>query len=176
MAKKDNTNATIRVQFGSASAASGGEPSGHLSAEIDDRPNGLNNGKNSFQPGDQVAILVYRTPNVTVDKTTSSAGSITPSGPVTTTQTDELFFQDSIDAKLSIPAMGAITSTVWSGNDMGALTVGSDRMSVRAATKGVGVANITYEAQADVYLLTSPDDLGGQTDFTIIVLIEGSSA
>jgi hypothetical protein len=41
--------------------------------------------------------------------------------------------------------------------------------------KGVGVAKVTYEAQAQVYALASPASLNGETDFSILALIKGSA-
>ena len=44
---------------------SGGD--GHLSAEVDSRPYGLNGGRSQYFPGDDCYILVYRSNNVTID-------------------------------------------------------------------------------------------------------------
>jgi hypothetical protein len=51
-------NATIRVQFGNPDGSNGSDASGHLSAEVDTRPSGLNGGRSSFSPGETVYILV----------------------------------------------------------------------------------------------------------------------
>lgn len=55
-------NATVRVQFGDPD----GTTTGHLSAEIDARTDGLNGGKTAFTPGETVYLLVYASANVTV--------------------------------------------------------------------------------------------------------------
>ena len=68
-------NATIRVQFGNPD---GSEAAGHLSAEIDTRPGGLNGGRTSFNPGETAYILVYKSDNVSITDTICSAGSRMP--------------------------------------------------------------------------------------------------
>ena len=59
-------NATLRATFGNPD---GSDAAGHLSAEIDTRPTGLNGGRNAFNPGETVYILVYKTDNVTITVT-----------------------------------------------------------------------------------------------------------
>jgi hypothetical protein len=163
-------NATIRVQFGSPDGAGA---SGHLSAEVDSRPNGLNGGKTAFQPGETVYILVYRSDNVSITETICSAGSLYAQGTVTVSLTDELMFEDSDTASLSVPARSSLSSSVWYGRDLGPLTLQADKVTVKAASKGVGVAKVSYEALAQIYALASPASLNGETDFSILALIKG---
>jgi hypothetical protein len=58
---------------------------------------------------------------------------------------------------------------------LGSLTLQSDKVTVKSAVKGVGVAKVTYEAQAQIYALASPASLNGETDFSILALIKGSA-
>ncbi len=166
-------NATIRVQFGSPDGAGGA--SGHLSAEVDARPNGLNGGKTSFSPGETVYILVYKSDNVSITETICSAGSLTAQGTATVTVADELMFEETDSASLSVPARAELASSVWYGRSLGALTLQSDKVTVKAASKGVGVAKVSYEALALIYALASPASLNGETDFSILALIKGSA-
>ena len=80
-------NATIRVQFGTAS---GDNAPGHLSAEVDSRPTGLNGGKTGFAPGETAYILVFASDNVSISETICSAGSLTAQGTTLVTVTDEI--------------------------------------------------------------------------------------
>lgn len=166
-------NATIRVQFGSPDSQGGA--SGHLSAEVDARPGGLNGGRTSFSPGETVYILVYKSDNVRITETICSAGSLSAQGTATVTITDELMFEDTDTASLSVPARAGLASSAWYGRDLGGLTLQSDKTTVKSATKGVGVAKATYEALAQVYALASPATLNGEADFSILALIKGSA-
>lgn len=167
---------TIRVQFGNAATTDGGGASGHLSAEVDTRPNGLNSGKSSFSPGETVYVLVYKTDNVTIAETLCSAGSLSAQGTTLVTFNDEVMFEDAETATLRVPAHGGITSTTWYGRTLGTLAVQSDHTTVRAAVKGVGVAKVTYQAMAQIYALSSPASLNGETDFSILAIIKGTTA
>lgn len=164
--------ATIRVQFGTADAEGG--TSGHLSAEVDTRPNGLNGGRSSFSPGETVYVLVYKTDNVTLSETICSAGSLSAQSTTLVTRTEEVMFEDTDTTTLPVPAHGALTGTTWYGRALGALTVQADRTTVKAAVKGVGVAKVTYQALAHVYALASPASLNGETDFSILAIIKGT--
>jgi hypothetical protein len=166
-------NATIRVQFGSPDGQ--GTSEGHLSAEVDARPQGLNGGKTSFSPGETVYILVYKSDNVSISETICSAGSLSAQGSATVKVTDELMFEETDAASLSVPARAGIDTSVWYGRSLGTLTLQSDKVTVKAAVKGVGVAKVTYEAHAQAYALASPASLNGETDFSILALIKGSA-
>ena len=84
-------NATIRVQFGNPD---GSGSDGHLSAEVDTRPDGLNGGRSSFSPGETAYILVYKSDNVSITDTICSAGSLSAQGSAVVTVTEELMFED----------------------------------------------------------------------------------
>lgn len=163
---------TLRVQFGTPDAEGGA--SGHLSAEVDTRPNGLNGGKSSFSPGETVYVLVFKTDNVVISETICSAGSLSAQSTTLVPRTEEVMFEDSDTATLSVPVHGALTGTTWYGRALGALTVQADRITVKAAVKGVGVAKVTYQALAHLYALSSPVSLNGETDFSILAIIKGS--
>ena len=168
-------NATIRVQFGTADGAAGAAV-GHLSAELDTRSNGLNGGRTSFNPGETAYILVYKSDNVSITETVCSAGSLTSQGTTVVSVTEELMFEDADSASLGKPARSGITQSVWYGRSLGGLTLQSDKVTVKAAAKGVAVAKVTYDALAQVYALSSPATLNGETDFSILALIKGTAA
>lgn len=165
--------ANITVSFGDQDA--GGGANGHLSAEIDSRPDGLNNGVTSFAPGDTAHFLVFKSANVTYDAPVASAGSISggASG-ISVEKEQDLQFADSDTASLSVPATG-IVSTTWMGTSLGSLSL-QDPTTVKASAKGVAVARVKYTCAADAFGLTSPATLGGLTDFSILVFILGHIA
>jgi len=166
-------NATIRVQFGNPD---GSQANGHLSAELDSRPGGLNGGRVAFSPGETVYILVYKSDNVSVTDTICSAGSLSAQGSVVVTVSEELMFEDSDTATLSKPARTGLSQALWYGRSLGGLTLQSDRVTVKAQTKGVAVVKVTFDALALVYALSSPSTLGGETDFSILALIKGMAS
>jgi len=178
--------ANITVQFGSSEAASG---DGHLSAEVDSRPTGLNatssgsagigtgtsEAKTTFAPGETAYFLVYRSDNVTIDSVVSSAGSIVTATPgASVTKEDDLTFADTDTATLSIPA-SAVGTVTWYGRSLGSLTLQPDGMTVKASASGVGVCKVSYTAKnVSAYGLRSPTSAGGETDFSILVLVKGN--
>lgn len=166
------SNATIRVQFGNPDG-SGSE--GHLSAEVDSRPDGLNGGRSSFSPGETAYILVYKSDQVSITETICSAGSLSASGSAKVAVSEELMFEDGDTAQLGKPALSGIGQVLWYGRNLGALILQPDKQTVKAASKGVAVAKVSYEALALVYALSSPSTLNGESDFTILALIKGRS-
>lgn len=165
--------ANITVSFGDSANADGSQ--GHLSAEIDSRPDGLNGGVTSFAPGGSAAFLVFKSGNVTYDAPISSAGTIAGAGSgLTVEKEDDLTFADSDTASLSTPATG-IVSVTWLGRSLGALSL-QDSNTVKTGAKGVAVARVKYTCRADAYRLTSPATLAGLTDFSILVFILGHLA
>lgn len=164
------SNATIRVSFGAGTPL---DAVAHLSAEIDARTDGLNAGKTNFVAGESVYILVYRSANVSIDTLETSAGSLVYHSQISVTKSAELLFENAATASLETPAQ-SITSTSWIGRSLGDLTLQGDKTTVQAAQSGVAVAAVSYSAQADVYRLTSPATINGQTDFSILAVIIGN--
>lgn len=165
------TSATIRVQFGLPDS----EMAGHLSAEIDDRPDGLNAGKTSFNPGETAYLLVFKSDNVSITDTICSAGSLSAQGSTLVSVSEELMFEDADTATLGKPARSSLAQTVWYGRSLGTLTLQSDMMTVRADSSGVAVAEVTYDTTALIYALTSPATLNGESDFSILAVIKGTA-
>jgi len=166
-------NATIRVQFGNPD---GSAAAGHLSAEIDTRPDGLNGGRTAFSPGETAYLLVYTSDNVIITDTICSAGSLTAQGSAVVTVIEELMFEDVDTANLGKPARSGLSQTLWYGRSLGSLTLQSDKVTVKSAAKGVAVAKVSYDALAQVYALSSPATLNGETDFSILALIKGTAS
>ena len=141
----------------------------------DTRPGGLNGGRTSFNPGETAYILVYKSDNVSITDIICSAGSLSSQGTAVVSVTEEIMFEDADTANLGKPARTGISQTVWYGRSLGGLSLQSDKVTVKAAAKGVGVAKVTYDALARVYALSSPSTLNGETDFSILALIKGTA-
>lgn len=168
------SNTTIRVQFGTSSDSAAAD--GHLSAELDSRTDGLNGGKTSFAPGATAYFLVYKSDNVTITDVIASAGTVSQTSTATVQKTEEIQFEDTDSATIDVPAASGITSTTWFGRSLGSLSLQSDKTTVKASSKGVAVASVTYDATALVYAITSPASIAGITDYSIIVLVQGGPA
>ena len=155
------------------------EDAGYLSAEVDDREDGLNGGRTSFAPGDVVAFLVYESNNVYHDMPVVTAGLVETIGQLIVDKEIELQFIDTDKQSLPIPAItkplfDAQASVTWIGLSLGALTVDiNDLMTVTATGSGIGVAKVKYQCKATAYRLASPATVSGYDDFSIIVYIKG---
>jgi hypothetical protein len=167
----DTTTATLRVTFGQSL----GRGDNFLSAEIDSREDGPNEGQSSFAPGDTVWFLVYKGDAVTLTGADASAGSATLQEEIEVTLTDDVVFDGGGSASLTKPAQ-AITNVTWLGRNLGDITLLADRQTVKATASGVGIARVTYQARATAGKLTSPESLAGETGFPIAVVISGAVA
>jgi hypothetical protein len=164
------TTLVVRFDAGEQSGVGGSM----LKAEIDDRESGLNAGKTQFRPGDSPYYLVYRTSDVTITQHRSSAGVIATAGPGVREVTEYLEFADEQEASLSYPVSGSIAYT-WLGNNLGRLQL-VGQTGVKAATKGVGRAKVTYQSAYQAYRLSNvPQELGGETSFDVLILIAGTT-
>ena len=168
---------TIQVQFGRSTTDAAAARS-HLSAEIDDRDNGLNKGDTSFEPGDTAYFFVFKSDNVTISSMTATAGTIANAGAVNVEREEDVSFANSKEGSLGVPAI-SITSVTWLGADLGKLDLGDDKQTLTAKSEGVGIARVKYVCRADAYGLESPASLtvGTETitDFPILVLIVGEA-
>lgn len=88
---------------------------GHLSAEIDARPEGFNKGVTSFIPGDSPAYLVYKTPNVVITQI-ATAGSISSIGSVQVEVSEIVTFAKTREGSLSKPPLGGVSWTPYGGS------------------------------------------------------------
>ncbi len=162
---------TLVVNF---RAGSGG--AGVLTAAIDSREDGFNNGKSSFGAGDSPTYLITKTDDVTVNSQTPSLGLVqfVASGEITENQF--LHFPFEREQSLSFPAkVGSLTSK-WIGTDLGAVTV-VDQVTVRSTLTGVGVLKVTYQRKFLAYQIANvPVPANGEEEFDILVYITGTQA
>lgn len=168
----NTVTASLVVQFGAADVDS----DGHLSVEIDNRDvsDGGLNASTSFVPGDTAYLLMYRSSNVQIDEVVSSAGSLVDNRQkVILNRTEYLTFAKTNEASLQKPAITGSISAKWLGNDLGTIQV-TEQLNVRSADVGVGVLKVEYQTEAEVYRLSSPTLLNGETEFTILCFFAGS--
>ncbi len=161
---------TLVVNF---SAGEGGDV---LIAEIDSREDGFNGGNTRFGAGDQPVFLIFKTDNVTIDLITPSAGLIQNVGIEDIVFEETLTFAKERQATIQKPAQtGILDSFKWIGNDLG-IPVLSDPRTVTIPTDGVGVLKVTYTSRALVRRLTNITvPLNGETEFVVLILIEGTA-
>lgn len=149
---------------------------GALSAELDSRAEGLNNGKTSFAPGETANFLVFASPDVTIDALLASFGTpiqISPS-PINggLFEVEEwVTFAETAEASLQKPYTSGFTYE-WFGNNLGTLTPNGSKVT-KADAKGVGTAKIKYYAAYTAYAIQSPAQMNGKSEFQIIVLVKG---
>lgn len=161
-------SASLVVRFGASASAMG---RGRLSAEIDSRPDGLNNGKTSFSPGDSVGFLVYAGAGVTLTRVVPSVGAVGSVGPQSVPITEFVQFANSKEANLRAPVSGGI-SAQWVGLDGGAVSVANGVVTL--PQESVGVLYASYTATALGYMLSNvPSQVVGLTEFEVLVYIEG---
>ena len=158
---------TVQITFGD-----GAEGKAHLSAEVDKRPDGLNNGKTSFIGGDPVHVLVYKSSSVTITAAEVSAGTVHFAEPQLVDVEDIITFADKREASLSRPASGPLGVT-WFGKSLGGLTVGADGVSVIASTQGVAVARVRYKSYATAYRISTPTALNGDKNYNLLFFVAG---
>lgn len=160
----------IKVNFGAGSEAA----AQHVSVELDSRPDGLNQGRSSFLPGETAYFLIFRTPNIRIDHIIPSAGSVRGANAGEVRKTEDISFDDAATSSLSVPA-SSIQSVTWLGNSLGGLTLQGDRTTVKAISSGVAVARVTYVASPDAYGIVSPTHVNGEVDFSITVVIKATA-
>jgi len=169
--------ATLSIGFGNVTSESDGADT--LIAEIDTRVDGLNKGKRSFLPGDDVFILVYRGSNVTIDDAIISLGSINyrpGNSPQIVELEEDIVFANESDASLTRPIL-SIQSDQWLGTDLGNV-VKTGELQVSLSNPPVnnyaGVNRVGYTANADVYQL-SGTLLNGTSEYEIVVVFIGTA-
>lgn len=150
--------ATLVVGFGEANLGA----NDGLVVDVDDRPDGLNQGRTRFSPGDDVYILVYKTENVVLNTPVVSAGSLIPRpglSPVFYEKEQDLQFVDELEATLQYPIPpGVLATGNWLGNSLGNVTQRGQLVvgiPAQAAAHWAGLYRHVHTAQADVYVLTN---------------------
>lgn len=154
-----------------------------LIMEVDGRSSGLNNGRTSFKPGDDVYILLFKSNDVTIDNVISSKGTITLEGsesPQVIENEDVLVFANDREASVSKPIVGSY-GLQWVGSDLGQLQLATDAISFTLAEEPplaqrpyAGAALLTYNTEADVYRLTNTN-IPDKEEYSIVIVAVGTA-
>lgn len=142
-----------------------------LTAEIDDRAEGLNGGKTSFYPGDKAYFLVFKGQTVVIDQILASAGGVTPVAEGYYEEVDEWVTFENTDEASAKRFVDSDFTYQWFGNNLGPITIRAGKLV--AASKGVAVAKISYKSKFMSYYLQAPSQINGQTRFNILVMVIG---
>lgn len=157
---------SLVVSFTQASGAGTG---GSLTAEIDSRPDGLNNGVTQFLPGDSPAFLVHKSEGVSIDEMLASEGTIESLGPITMTIEEDVMFTKSNQGRLNKPASGGITVMRQTPGSPAIQTLGQNLVTTSDNSVVLAVYHVRYSSQADAYRL-----VGASGTVTAVVYIAGS--
>lgn len=172
----ETVTATLRIGFGAEAEQTGANT---LIAEIDTRPGGLNGGKTSFIPGDEVYILVYKSSNVTIDSAIASTGTLTFEGglsPEIVNLSESVVFANTPDANVTRPIL-TIQSNNWLGNNLGGiLKTGELQISLTSPPAGIyaGVNDVNYDSEAQVYRLSNTL-INGISEYEIAIVFVGTA-
>ncbi|MBF0612589.1 MAG: hypothetical protein HQL55_15810 [Magnetococcales bacterium] len=148
--------------------------SGFLAMELDARPDGLNRGRNNFELNDTAHMLVYSGPDVSNLAAEASTGLLQHGQNQVLHLTQDVVFSATNTQTLDKPA-DSIDSIIWVGNDLGALTLESDRRTITASRSGIAIARITYTTTAQTWNLTSPGGIHGLEEIPVFVRLTGQS-
>ena len=142
--------------------------SGHLAAEVDNRPDGLNEGRSGFFAGETAHLLVHPGSEVSGVDLAASTGLLLPGPEQTLNLTQDIIFDGVASATLDQSAV-SIDSVNWLGNDLGTPTLEADRRTLSAERAGVAIARIGYTSVARSWGLTSPETVAGLDAFPVQV-------
>lgn len=145
-----------------------------LIAEIDSREKGYNGGLSSFTPGvDNPVILVYATPGVNILSMDTTYGNLLYKIRGSTKITEYVEFTNTKESSLQYPISSGFTYK-WVGADGGSIITSGDILTI--PKKSLAVAKVEYTTNFTAYTLFNiPSSLNGETEFPVIVLVEGEA-
>lgn len=143
-----------------------GSEGGILTAEVDDRPDGLNAGNTTFYPGDSPGFLVFKSNNVAITQLLASEGLLQSMGQFSITAEEDLTFANTREASLRYPAKGPVTVVRKSPSGPSLTLVGEDK--VTTPSNVVAAYQIRYPTIGIGYRVT-----GTTGTISVVVFIEG---
>ena len=164
--------ATVVVNFGQGAASDNDA----LVAEIDSRETGLNAGKTTFLPGEDVWILVYPSSNVVLNTPVTSWGDLVRrAGTELVDKEQDLQFIDEVEGVVAWPILDGFTPT-FIGRDASPVVQAGD-MTLRIATPAAvdhyaRVLRVNWVAEAIAYRLTNTE-ISGLDEYQIVVHFTG---
>jgi len=172
MADPREITATLVVNFGGQAASDNDS----LVAEIDDRETGLNSGKTSFLPGDDVWILLYKSENVTLNTPVTSWGDlILRAGDELVEKEADIQFVDEVESRVGYPMRDGFTSQ-WIGRTaLGLVQTGELTLQIAQPADvehWARLLRVNWTARAAAYKLTNTY-IAGLTEYSIICHFTG---
>jgi hypothetical protein len=164
--------ATLNVSFDTTDEST----SGNLKLEIDDRPDGLNNGNTSFKPGDDAYYIMYKDADdalfkLTIIRHEATAGGTAPVAPGTATKSidENITFSNSDTGSLGYPPNNDVVLD-WLGKsyELKGTTLTPDttlpertrsELKMKGGKKMIGILNAKYTTTGTTHKLSGvPED------------------
>lgn len=151
-----------------------------LSAEVDSRDDGYNNGNTDFLPGQEVFYLITKTTDVTLLNQVTSTGSVEFIDNSTEDKEEFLTFANESEASVSTPISGEY-ETKWLGNVPQGELVKTSELTFSIQKDGqpvesVAVLKITYKTLHQVWKLKGVSAiLNGESNYEVVIMIFGEN-
>lgn len=124
--------------------------------------------------GEAQRFLAFHSADVEIAQVLISEGTLIDLGEADIEiEDEEVTFSNTDEARASKPVRSGFSYT-WYGTGLGAITVGADGMTLRAASSGVAIARVSYTTRARRYSLKAPTTSGGRSEFPIAVYVIGA--
>lgn len=139
-----------------------------LQVEVDSRSDGLNKGKTTFYPGDSPGFLVFKTPEVSIEKMLTTQGFVQGAGGGSYTVEEWITCAMARTANLSKPAAGGVSILEAYGD----APVVSDvyGTTVTFEKKILASIKVSYSVQFQGYRVT-----GSLGDAPVLVYVQGQA-
>lgn len=154
---------------------SGQAGEGRISLHPDRRPDGPNQGRSRFFPGETAHLVLL--PGDAVERVQVVASTGQPLEPVPTRwqQTEEVLFVEGNRARLSQPVQDMV-AFAWLGAGLGEPVLQGDGYTLVTPQAGTAVLRVTGMVEATAYAVEIPQSLGGQANFSVLVTAVGQDA
>ncbi len=130
-----------------------GKGSNQFLAEVDDRENGPNAGRSSFNPGDTVYLLLYASDNISQIRQFVTSGSLAQGGTVIVTKEEIISFAQEREASSRYPVIPGSATYEWYGPaPSGIQEVGGSKFVTPGDSFAIG--KVTYRSRATQYILS----------------------
>ncbi len=130
-----------------------GKGSNQFLVEVDDRENGPNGGRTSFQPGDTVYLLLYASDNISQIRQFVTSGSLAQGGSVIVDKEEIISFAQEREANARYPVMPGSATYEWYGPSPGSVTVSGGKF-ITSTPDAFAIGKAKYKARATQYILS----------------------
>lgn len=129
-----------------------GKGSNQFLVEVDDRDNGPNGGRTSFNPGDTVYLLLYASDNISQIRQFVTSGSLAVGGQVIVDKEEIISFAQEREASARYPVIPGTASYQWYGPAPTGITVQGSTFVTPGDSFAIG--KVTYKSRATQYILS----------------------